>query len=317
MLARWPTNCPCGDAGRFLLSRLNTDRQPGPFSRHAVSALIFKGSRMRVVPHSLLLLVVLVLAGCAQNPYVLQGQMGTLQQQQSTLAQQNQQLQSKASTLDQDNQELEALLAQARQQNKLLQDQVALMRDQLQSVNGQLAQTRDEKATIEKKTHASLASQARIGASITPNNSLQKNLPQFAIPGVEARQDGDVIRIELPCDKMFDSAGARLRMDSTPMIETVVAEIDRRYPGQFIGIESHTDSDPPPSGSQWLTNHQLSAARAQAVFDYLVARTKLKAEQLFIVGHGGNHPLVSNGTAAGKARNRRIELAIYPDRAWQ
>jgi flagellar motor protein MotB len=259
----------------------------------------------------------LAIAGCAQNPYVLQGQMGTMQQQQSALAQQNQQLQTKASTLDVDNQELEALLAQARQQNQLLQDQVTLMRDQLQSVNQQLAQTRDEKATIEKKTQATLASQPRAGASITPNNSLQKSLPQFSIPGVEVRQDGDIIRVELPSDKMFDAAGARLRMDSTPMIETIVTEIDRRYPGQYIGIESHTDSDPPASGSQWLTNHQLSVARAQAVFDYLVARTRFKAEQLFIVGHGANHPLVSNGTAAGKARNRRIELAIYPDRAWQ
>jgi flagellar motor protein MotB len=272
---------------------------------------------MRVVRHSLVPFILLAAAGCAQNPYMMQGQMGTLQQQQSALAQQNQQLQSKASTLDEDNQELEALLAQTRQQNKLLQDQLAAVREQLQSVNQQLAQTRDEKATIEKRTQASLASQTRAGASITPNNSLVQSLPTFSIPGVEVRQDGDVIRVELPSDKMFDATAARLRMDSTPMIETVAAEIDRRYPGRFVGIEGHTDNDRPPSGSQWLSNHQLSAARAQAVFDYLVERTRLKPEQLFVVGHGGNHPLVSNGTVAGKTRNRRIELAIYPDRAWQ
>jgi outer membrane protein OmpA-like peptidoglycan-associated protein len=53
------------------------------------------------------------------------------------------------------------------------------------------------------------------------------------------------------------------------------------------------------------------------VFDYLAARTRLKAQQLFVVGHGGNHPVVSNGTAAGKARNRRIELAVYPERVTQ
>jgi flagellar motor protein MotB len=28
---------------------------------------------------------------------------------------------------------------------------------------------------------------------------------------------------------------------------------------------------------------------------------------------GDNHPLVSNGTPAGKAKNRRIELVVYPD----
>jgi chemotaxis protein MotB len=273
---------------------------------------------MRVVRHSLLPLVLLALAGCAQNPYAIQGQMSSLQQQQTALAQQNQQLQSKASTLDQDNQELETLLAQTRQQNKLLQDQLSALRDQLTSANQQLAQTRNEKITIEKKTQASMASsQARAGASITPNSSLNERLPSFTIPGVEARQDGDVIRIELPSDKMFDIGGARLRMDSTPMLDTIAAEIDRLYPGQFVGVEGHTDSDPPTPGSSWLSNHQLSIARSQAVFDYLTARTRLKPGQLFVVGHGGNHPLVSNGTAAGKARNRRIELAIYPERVGQ
>ena len=34
-----------------------------------------------------------------------------------------------------------------------------------------------------------------------------------------------------------------------------------------------------------------------------------------LVAHGANHPLVSNATAAGRARNRRVELVIYPDRA--
>jgi flagellar motor protein MotB len=273
---------------------------------------------MRVVRHSLLIVSLLTLVGCAQNPYAIQGQMGALQQQQTTISQQNQQLASKASTLDQDNQELETLLAQSRQQNKLLEDQLNAIRDQLNSTNQQLAQIRDEKMTIERRTQASLASsRARAGASITPNSSLQRSLPVFNLPGVEVRQDGDVIRIELPADAMFDAAGARLRMDSTRMIDTVAEEIDRSYPGQFIGIEGHTDSDPPTSGSQWLSKHQLSAARAQAVFDYLAARSRLKPTQLFVVGHGGNHPVVSNGSAAGKARNRRIELAIYPERVGQ
>jgi outer membrane protein OmpA-like peptidoglycan-associated protein len=34
---------------------------------------------------------------------------------------------------------------------------------------------------------------------------------------------------------------------------------------------------------------------------------------LFLVAHGSNHPLVSNATAAGRAKNRRIELVVYPE----
>jgi outer membrane protein OmpA-like peptidoglycan-associated protein len=32
------------------------------------------------------------------------------------------------------------------------------------------------------------------------------------------------------------------------------------------------------------------------------------------VAHGANHPVVSNATAAGRTRNRRMELVIYPER---
>ncbi len=275
---------------------------------------------MRRALHRMLLLLPLATAGCVQNPYGAQSQMNNLQQQQTALAQQSQQLQSRASTLDQDNQELETLLAQSRQQNKLLQDQLAVMRDQLtsttqqlSSTSQQLGQVRTEKSTIEQKAQASLASTPRrAGASISANSSLGRDLPVFNIPGVEVRQDGDVVRIELPAEKMFDASAARLRMESTPMIDQVAAEIERNYPGHFIGIEGHTDTDP-PANTQWLSNHQLSLARSQAVFEYLVARSRLKPNSLFVVGHGGNHPVVSNATTAGKLRNRRVELAVYPD----
>ena len=34
---------------------------------------------------------------------------------------------------------------------------------------------------------------------------------------------------------------------------------------------------------------------------------------LLVVGHGGSHPVVSNATEAGRARNRRIEIVVYPE----
>ena len=37
-----------------------------------------------------------------------------------------------------------------------------------------------------------------------------------------------------------------------------------------------------------------------AVYDHLVSRSHVYPGQLFVVGHGANHPVVSNGTAAGK-----------------
>jgi flagellar motor protein MotB len=32
-----------------------------------------------------------------------------------------------------------------------------------------------------------------------------------------------------------------------------------------------------------------------------------------VLAMGDNHPLASNATPAGKAKNRRIEVVVYPD----
>ncbi len=255
-----------------------------------------------------------IVAGCAQNPYAVQGQVNTLKQQQTTLAQQNEQLQSRAATLDQDNQQLETYLAQARQQNRLLTDQITVVREQLDATVKQLTQVREEKSVVEKKVESSLASsKTRASATITANSSLRRNLPVIDIPGVEVRQDGDVVRIELPADRLFDASGVRLRAEAAQWIEAAAAEIERTSPGQYVGVEGHTDNSPPPSGS-YMSPHQYTVAQATVVFDYLTTRTRLRPNQLFLVGHGNNHPVVSNATAAGKTRNRRVELVVYPER---
>lgn len=265
----------------------------------------------------LLVPLALVLAGCAENPYMLQSQIQQQQQQQLALTQQNNELRSRTSTLDQDNQELETLLAQSRQQARMLEDQVAAMREQLGSTTTQLASLRDELGSTESRARLLEASaQRRAGATIRVNNSLRSSLDMVQIEGVEIRQDGDVIRIELPGNKLFAPGSGRLLPDASRYVEQVAGEVTRHYPNQIIGVEGHTDTDP-ILNSQWSNNHQLSVGRAMAVYDHLVTRTTLRAEQLFVVGHGPNHPVVSNATPAGKERNRRVELVVYPERIAQ
>jgi outer membrane protein OmpA-like peptidoglycan-associated protein len=58
----------------------------------------------------------------------------------------------------------------------------------------------------------------------------------------------------------------------------------------------------------------LSAAQALAAYNLIVQKGIVAANQLFIIGHGANHPVVSNASEAGKARNRRLEFVIYPER---
>ncbi len=254
-----------------------------------------------------------VLGGCAGNSMVLKGQLDRLQQEHLALSRQNQELQSRAGSLDQDNQELKTLLAQSRQRSMVLREQLALVQGQLSGVTSQLARLREEKKAGDRKTQALTASLHQGGGvSAGPNGTSLDTLPAIQAPDVEVRRDGDVIRIELPSSKLFESGTANVRPEAEALITEVAAELIRIYPDQMIGVEGHTGSDPVYS-SQWRNNHRLSVAQALEVYEILINRTQLQTKQLFVVGHGGNHPVVSNGTYAGKERNRRVELVVYPE----
>jgi flagellar motor protein MotB len=253
-------------------------------------------------------------AGCAENSMVMKGQLDKLQQQQLAMTRQNQELQARAGSLDRDNQELEALLAQSRQRAQVLEDQVSLVRDQLGEITTQLAKVREEKQVSEQKAQALTASMRRQqGVSITPNNSLLQTLPAINLPDVYVRRDGDVIRIEIPADRLFEPSSAQFRQDGVRLVADVAAEILRTYPDQMIGIEGHTDNEPIQGGA-WRNAHHLSVAWALSTYEVLVSQTRLQADQLFVLGHGGNHPVASNATPEGRQRNRRVELVVYPDR---
>ncbi|HZZ71195.1 MAG TPA: OmpA family protein [Pirellulales bacterium] len=251
--------------------------------------------------------------GCAQNPFAAKEKANQQQQQQTAIAtQQNSELLNRVAKTDRDNQEIQAQLAQAQQQVKLSDDQNAALREQLNNATNQLAQLRDDKSLTEQRAQAITASVKRPSGAILPNSSLRQNVSQLNLPGLEVRQDGDVVRIELPSEKLFDPGTARLRNGANLIIENAALEIARVYPNQVIGIEGHTDADP-LQGSTWITNHQLSLAQASAVFEFISTRLRFRPEQLFVAGHGGNNPVVSNATLVGKARNRRVELVIYPE----
>lgn len=254
-------------------------------------------------------------AGCADSSMVLKGNVSQLQEQQLAMQRQNQQLQGRVASLDQNNQELSALVAQLRQQTKVAQDETALLRSQLSTTTSQLARLKEEKKAADQQTEALTASlQRQRGVTIKPNNSLLTAMPSINLQGVQTRRDGDVIRIELSSDQLFQYGTNQFQANAGQWISAAAAEILRTYPNQIIGVEGHTDSDP-VQNYQFRGNTQLSAAQAMAVHDVLLSQTRIQPGQVFVVGHGGNHPVVSNATTAGKQRNRRVELVIYPERA--
>ena len=265
----------------------------------------------------MILLAAAALPACSQNQYALNGQSPQakqLQEQQLAAAARSQELQSRASTLDQDNEELATLLAQSRQEVRVLDEQLTAVRDQLRGTTTELARLRDESSSYQQQAQTLAASvKQRVAASITPNSSLSRDLPNLNIQGVEVRRDGEVVRVEVSSTRLFDPGGARLSAQAGRVLDDISVEVRRLYPDQIVGIEGHTDPDPILANG-WSSRHQLSVGQAMAVYDYLSTHNKFSAQQLFVAGHGANHPVVSNATPAGRERNRRIELVVYPER---
>ena len=254
------------------------------------------------------------LSACSQNPFMPTQQVAGYPQQPQALQPNPAQLYDldrRTSGLDANNRDLTSMLAQSRQQVQYLREQLALVQQQLGETTKRLQESQVAKTEMEKRTQALETTAARRGgAVITANNSLQQTLRKVDVQGLDVRQEGDAIRIELPADQLFAPGTAQLVGSAFPILDRVAGELSRNYPKQLIGIEGHTDSTP-VYGS--ISNHQLAAAQALAIFDQFTRRNRLPSQQFFLAAQGSNKPLTSNATQAGRTKNRRIELVVYPD----
>lgn len=258
----------------------------------------------------------LLLAGCQHGSPFLTAQQRAAMTQQQLQSQQPylaelQERERRLLQLDADNRDLQAQLARAEQYNQQVVSQLELVKQQLAETAALAANLQQGKQDVEKRVGGLLAStQQRGGATITANSSWGKGLQMIDLPGVEVRRDADVIRIELPADQLFQQGTAQLLSGGNQLLARAAETIRKSYPKHHIGIEGHTDNSPLYGGA---SSHQLSAAQAQTVFDQLTRGGGFAPNQLMTVAHGANHARVSNATPAGRAKNRRIELVIYPD----
>lgn len=126
--------------------------------------------------------------------------------------------------------------------------------------------------------------------------------------GVEVVREGDNLRLVMPSNITFATNEAYITAGFHDTLNTV-ARILNTYDKTFLSIEGHTDS----SGSETY-NQQLSEKRAISVKDYLVGQGVM-GERLSTEGYGEMRPVASNETASGKAKNRRVEIQIVPNKA--
>jgi outer membrane protein OmpA-like peptidoglycan-associated protein len=104
-------------------------------------------------------------------------------------------------------------------------------------------------------------------------------------------------------DVLFDTGKYDLRQEAREALAKV-SGIVLAHPGLNLEVEGHTDS----TGGDAL-NQRLSEDRANAVREYLVVQG-LDVDSITARGFGKSMPVATNDTAAGRQKNRRVELIV-------
>jgi len=104
-------------------------------------------------------------------------------------------------------------------------------------------------------------------------------------------------------DVLFDTGKATLKPGAREKLARV-SGILVTHPDLKLEIEGHTDS----VGSDEC-NQGLSERRAESVRSYLVSQ-RIAAQTITTAGFGESRPVATNDNAAGRQRNRRVELVV-------
>lgn len=131
---------------------------------------------------------------------------------------------------------------------------------------------------------------------------------EIAAGVLEIETAGRRIVIRIKEHGTFPSGTADLTANFKPVLKIIRNEL-RDMDGRII-VEGHTDDDPIQT-ARFRSNWALSSARAVSVAHGLFVDPDLDQGRFTITGFADTKPLVSNSTAAGKARNRRVEVVVH------
>lgn len=137
-----------------------------------------------------------------------------------------------------------------------------------------------------------------------PDGSGEGAAPVTIEPPLPDGSSVPVALLSLPDSVFFDFGQSAPRAGSEAAFASLVRAIRAAPSGTVLTVAGNTDS----IGADAL-NRSLSEARARAVVAGLEARG-VPAARLDPVGFGASRPIASNATEAGRARNRRVELAL-------
>ncbi len=186
-------------------------------------------------------------------------------------------------------------------QAQAAQAQAAADRDAAQRAEAEAAKAKADADAANARAQAAEAQQQAAAAQQSVEALRAKLLAQLnAVLQTTETPRGLVVNLS---DVLFDTGKYTLK-PNTQVSLAKVATILELYQGLKVQVEGYTDSTGSPA-----TNQKLSENRADAVENFMVNNGVPQAN-ITAQGYGATNFVADNGTAAGRAQNRRVELVV-------
>ncbi|MDE3225684.1 MAG: OmpA family protein [Nitrospirota bacterium] len=132
-------------------------------------------------------------------------------------------------------------------------------------------------------------------------------------PGLQSMEKAVLVTIS--DSTLFESGRADIRPEALPFLEglaEVLAHAEGGVTVKQVKVEGHTDNVPIQT-AQFPSNWELSSVRAVMVVRVLTELYHVRPELFVATGFGEYKPVADNLTPENRAKNRRVELAVYTD----
>ncbi len=173
----------------------------------------------------------------------------------------------------------------------------------------EVSRNRNQIATPIEKTQETAKTVNKLSQAIQEFKQFTKGGQGPAIT-LEEGEEGFFIR--LPADITFKPGSAEITDEDSLLFLKRISLIIKEYLPKNIEIQikGFTDNIPPPPTSPYSDNWELSAARALSVLKILI-KDGVNPKQLSAAAYGEYHPIASNDTPQGRAKNRRVEIWFF------
>lgn len=140
-----------------------------------------------------------------------------------------------------------------------------------------------------------------------PNQALAHTADQLKQQGLDTKLEPRGLVISLPQPVLFASGDDRVNASARPIIAEIADAL--RESDNKVELAGHADSVP-IHNRRFKNNWELSAARGLSLLHVLTSDYGIDESRLTVSSYGAYSPKGSNGTADGRAENRRVEILI-------